>query len=64
MDIRAWLPDEDHITKVCLPVDLPAGEYELSVGIDTCIPEIGTLNLAIGGRDADRFYPLGVLDVK
>lgn len=63
-DIRSWLPDEDHVTCVRMPLDLPAGKYALSVGIDTCIAEIGMLNLAIEGRDADGFYPLGVLEIK
>ena len=62
-DIRAWLPDEDHLLTAKLPVELPAGEYELSVGIDTGIAEIGMLNLAIEGRDTDGFYPLGRLAV-
>jgi len=62
-DIRAFLPDEDHLTLAQLSCDLPKGEYTLSIGMDTCIPEIGMLNLAIEGRAADGFYPLGSLTV-
>jgi len=62
-DIRAFLPDEDHLTQAQLPCGLPEGEYALSIGIDTGIPEIGMLNLAIEGRAADGFYPLGFLTV-
>jgi hypothetical protein len=60
-DIRAWLPDEDHLSVCEFPTDLPQGEYELSVAIDTGVREIGTLNLAIEGRNAEGFYPLGIL---
>ena len=57
-DIRAWLPDEDHISFVKIITGLPDGEYVLEVGIDTCVPEIGMINLAIEGRTDDGFYPL------
>ncbi len=62
-DIRDWLPDEDRILKAELPLRLPAGEYELSVGIDTGVPELGRLNLAIEGRDGSGLYPLGSVTV-
>ena len=62
-DIRAFLPGEDHLTEAVLPLDLPAGTYELSAAIDTGIPQIGTLNLAVEGRNAEGFYPLGQLRV-
>ena len=61
--IRDWLPDEDRILKAELPVRLPAGEYELSVGIDTGVPELGRLNLAIEGRDESGLYLLGSVTV-
>ena len=57
-DIRAWLPDEDHLSCAEIRTGLPAGEYTLEVGIDTCVAEIGMLNLAIEGRNEDGFYPL------
>ncbi len=63
-DIRSWLPDEDHVVQAALPLDVPAGQYELSLGIDTRIPEIGTLHLAIEGRNAEGFYPLGTVEVR
>ena len=62
-DIRSWLPDEDHLLKAGLSVRLPAGEYTLSVGIDTCVRGLGRLNLAIEGRDGDGMYPLGIVTV-
>lgn len=57
-DIRAWLPDEDHLSRAEIKTGLPAGEYTLEVGVDTCVAEIGMLNLAIEGRNEDGFYPL------
>ncbi len=63
-DIRSWLPDEDHVVQAALPLDVPAGTYELSLGIDTRIPEIGTLHLAIEGRNAEGFYPLGTVEAR
>ena len=62
-DIRNWLPDEDRLVCANVPADLPPGEYEMSVGIDTGIPELGRLHLAIEGRDADGMYPLGRIRV-
>lgn len=62
-DIRAWLPDEDHLSTAALPLSLPAGTYTLSAGIDSCIPEVGMLHLAVEGRDEDGFYPLGTIRV-
>ena len=63
-DIRAWLPDEDHLTEALLPMSLPVGTYVLSAGIDTGIPELGMLRLAVEGREMDGFYPLGTIRVE
>ena len=62
-DIRNWLPGEDRLVRAELPADLPAGEYEVSVGIDTGVRELGRLHLANEGRDADGMYPVGDITV-
>lgn len=62
-DIRAWLPTEDHLTACELPLALPDGEYTLSVGIDTGIPELGMLRLALEDRNEEGFYPMGRLTI-
>ena len=62
-DIRRWLPGEDYAVEAELPLQVAPGRYELSVGIDTCIPEIGMLQLAIEGRDGDGFYSLGEIGI-
>jgi hypothetical protein len=56
-DIRSWLPDMDILweEEFELPKELPAGEYDLEVGIETGIKEIGTIKLAIAG-EKDGYY--------
>ena len=63
-DIRSWLPDEDHLTRAVLDPQLPAGDYEVSVGIDTLVTDLGMLHLAIDGRDETGFYPMGTVHLK
>mgnify|MGYP001240467252 CR=1 FL=1 len=64
-DIREWLPDRDILWKerLELPSDLPAGEYELEIGIETGVEEIGTVRLAIEGIRGG-YYPMGMLSVE
>ncbi len=65
VDIRTWLPGEDHqITqRIKLPKEVPQGDYELSLGFP--VPEYKgkTLELAIEGRNAEGFYPLGTVSI-
>lgn len=61
-DIRLWLPDEDRLV-FAETGEMPSGTYSLSIGIDTRVPELGMLQLAIKGRDADGFYPMGTVQV-
>ena len=64
-DIRQWLPDRDiwWEEKLELPDDLPAGEYELELGIETGVEEIGNVRLAIEGC-RNGYYPMGALTVE
>jgi hypothetical protein len=63
--VPSWLPgDVFHDGRVFLPRDLPEGSYELQVGIvsrDTREPK---LRLAIEGRAADGWYPMGPITVE
>jgi len=65
-DPRKWLPDIDIITRGCvkLPAEITAGEYELQVALLCDLPEIGNIQLGIGGRTEDGWYPLGKVLVK
>jgi hypothetical protein len=61
-DPREWLPDRDilWVESFAIPVDLPAGEYRLEIGIETGVEEIGPLRLAIEGN-TDGYYPMGTV---
>ncbi len=63
-DIRKWLPgDAIYEDSIALPPGLRAGSYDLAIGIldpDTRQPK---LKLAIAGRTADGWYPLGRVEL-
>jgi len=62
--IKGWLPGEVKVTEsLRLPLNLPAGRYELALAIvepDTHRPAI---RLAIAGRAADGWYPLSQVEI-
>ena len=64
-DIRRWLPgDIIYDDAVFVPADMPAGEYEIAVGLvdpDTHRPNV---KLAIAGMDSEGWYGLGKIDVR
>lgn len=64
-DIRTFLPEEDVflLESYTLPEDAPAGIYTLEVGIDSELPEIGMLNLAVEGQ-TEGYYPVGEITVR
>lgn len=63
-DIRNWLPDEDILwdEEFIIPKELPAGQYELSIGIETGMEAIGNIKLAIAG-EKDGYYPMGRIEI-
>lgn len=63
-DIRKWLPDMDILWEESLtvPADIEAGEYELEIGIETGIKEIGNIKLAIEGEE-NGYYKMGKIQV-
>jgi hypothetical protein len=63
-NIREWLPGDivyDH--SVFIPVDLPAGSYEIQVAVVDRLRYEPRVKLAIEGRGDDGWYPLGTIDV-
>ena len=63
-NIREWLPGDivyDH--SVFIPVDLPAGSYEVQVAVVDRLRYEPRVKLAIEGRGDDGWYPLGTIDV-
>ncbi|NIK79766.1 hypothetical protein FHS15_004933 [Paenibacillus castaneae] len=64
-DIREWLPDEDIAWEesFSIPSEVPEGEYDLAIGIETGVKEIGNIKLAIEGNQ-DGYYQMGKLFIK
>ena len=59
-DIRQWMPDADVrvAQRMAVPENTPKGTYQVKLGFPVPGYLDKTLRLAIGGRDADGFYPL------
>ena len=63
-DIRNWLPgDKLYNDRVRIPDHIPPGEYELSIGILDKMTKHPKVKLAIDGRNADGWYPMGTVVV-
>lgn len=64
-DIREWMPDEDHIISqnLALPTLMEPGDYTLQLGFPVPSYAGRTLALAIEGRNAEGYYPLGNVTV-
>jgi hypothetical protein len=62
-DIRNWLPDMDILWEEGFGLEGKAGEYSLEIGIETGIPELGNIKLAIEGLK-DGYYCLGKIIVE
>lgn len=62
--IRGWLPGA-HRTALSfdVPLSLQPGRYELALGVVEAIRRQPVVRLAILGRDAEGWYPLGPLDI-
>ena len=64
-DIRKWLPgDSVYEDSVFVPADLPLGEYQVSLAILDPQTRSPKVRLAIAGREADGWYPLGKIEVR
>jgi hypothetical protein len=64
-NINSWLPgDNVYDDDVFIPVDMPAGEYDLQIGIVDPQSHAPRVNLAIKGRDGEGWYTLGKIRVK
>jgi hypothetical protein len=63
-DIRDWLPGDIVFDgAVFVPVDMPEGEYEFAVAILDPRTRKPNIKLAIEGRAADGWYPMGKITV-
>lgn len=64
-DIRKWLPgDATYDNAVFVPAELPAGEYDLEVGLVDEDSQQPRVKLAIAGVTAEGWYPMGKIQVK
>ena len=63
-DIRSWLPDMDILWEetFSIPIELPAGIYDLEIGIETGVQEIGNVKLAIEGEQ-DGYYHMCKIEI-
>jgi len=63
--IPSWLPgDVLHDGRVFLPRDLPEGAYQLQLGIVDRLTLAPKVRLAIEGRGAEGWYPMGPITVE
>lgn len=62
-DIRNWLPDMDILWEEEFALEGMAGVYSLEIGIETGIPELGNIKLAIEGLK-DGYYCFGKIIVE
>ncbi|ANH80589.1 hypothetical protein A8C56_05960 [Niabella ginsenosidivorans] len=63
--ITEWMPGDNlYDNAVYLPYDLPAGNYQLDIGIIEKQTNEPKVKLAIEGRTADGWYRLGSISVK
>lgn len=63
--LTAWLPGKHDVdVRLPLPKDLPAGDYELAVGVLDPHYREPKVKLAIEGRGADGWYALGRVGVR
>jgi hypothetical protein len=64
-DITAWLPGDNLFDgAVKLPANLPAGQYELGLGLVDPQSQQPRISLAIAGRDPEGWYALGKISVE
>lgn len=64
-DITTWLPGDNlYDDAVFVPIDMPAGIYQLQIGIVDPQSHEPKINLAIEGRDFKGWYQLGKIEIK
>jgi hypothetical protein len=64
-DITTWLPGDNlYDDAVFVPHDMPAGKYELQIGIVDRQSHEPKVNLAIEGRTPEGWYSIGEIEIK
>jgi hypothetical protein len=63
-DITTWLPGDNVFDDaVFIPADMPAGEYNIQVGIIDRQSHEPIVKLAIEGIDGEGWYTIGKMDI-
>jgi len=64
-DIRTWLPGDNlYDDTVLVPLNMPAGEYDLQIGILDMLSNKPKVKLAISGKGLDGWYHLGKIKIR
>lgn len=64
-DITTWLPgDNVYDNAVFIPPDMPAGEYDLQIGIVDRQSHEPKVKLAIEGKNPEGWYSIGKIKIK
>jgi hypothetical protein len=64
-DINSWFPGDNlYNDRIFVPWDIPAGIYQLQIGIVDPKSHKPKVNLAIEGKDSDGWYKIGQLEIK
>jgi hypothetical protein len=64
-DVNSWYPGDNlYDDGVFVPRDIPAGNYQLQIAIVDVGSHEPRVNLAISGREADGWYPLGNIEIR
>jgi len=65
VDITTWLPGDNlYDDAIFVPSDMPAGIYQLQIGIVDRQSHEPRVNLAIDGRNPEGWYPIGKIEIK
>jgi hypothetical protein len=64
-DVTTWLPGDNLFdSSVTVPTNLPAGDYDLELGLLDPLSKVPKVKLAIEGRGEEGWYRLGTINVE
>jgi hypothetical protein len=64
-DINTWFPGDNlYDDAIFIPLNMPAGIYQLKIGIVDRQSHEPRVNLAISGKDIEGWYPIGKIEVR
>lgn len=64
-DVRKWMPGNTNVnTLIIVPTEAEAGKYDLELGIIAPSATKPSIQLAIEGETADRWYKMGNITIK